>query len=171
MDINKLISALEFYANPVTYHDGMAKIIQDHGKQARVALGRPENPDYRELSLRVGNAVAAIETALSDKNILVSTLDDYTFLSTAILLKNVKPDYMRGAKRTARQIADKHLPEFNITIIAESTIHCICPITCACLGDPDGEYGVHDDSCPIHTEHPLPVWNCRAKEHRRRTST
>jgi len=171
MDINKLITALDFYANPVTYHDGMTKIVQDHGKQARIALERPEYPDYRELSLKVGNAVAAIETALNDKDILVSTIDDYTFLNITILLKNVKPDCMREAKRIARQIANKHLPEFNILIMAESMIHCVCPITCTCLDDPDSEYGVYDDSCPIHTEHPLPVWNCQAKEHHRRTST
>ena len=58
-NIDDLLKALEFYADPTTYHDGMAKIYQDYGKQARVGLGRPETPDYSELDLRLGDTVAA----------------------------------------------------------------------------------------------------------------
>ena len=119
--MSHLLEALEFYADPTTYHDDMARIIQDHGKQARVALGWPETPDYSELSSRIGNTVAAIETALNDKNIVVGTIDNYAFLATAIILRKVKPDYMREAKRAAREVANRLLPEFNILVIAEST--------------------------------------------------
>ncbi len=118
--MSHLLEALEFYADPTTYHDDLSRIVQDHGKQARIALGRPATPDYTKLAIRVGDTVAAIETALNDKNILVSTIDNYTFLAVTITLKNVRPDYMREAKRVAREVANKHLPEFNVWAIAES---------------------------------------------------